>query len=310
MTLTTTTTPTRVVYIQPKTPADRVAVDLAELADAWLASLRNDLTRRGYLGDMRDFGGWLDEHRIGLFEVSRRDLDRWVALLAAKYRPATIVRKLAGVHSFYDYAESEGLIDSNPVTKVKRPKVHADDQNITRSRTADELNRLITAATAPRDRALIEVLAIMGLRISEACALDLDGLERDRGHLTVIVKGKGGRFTKAAVPPRVAAAIEALAEHEDRITGPVFQRDGRRWSTAQATRAVRRLGRAAGLEDDLRPHQLRASAITLALELGDPLHRVQNFARHASPTTTQRYNANRESLDHSPAYTVAAALVS
>jgi integrase/recombinase XerD len=310
--MTTTTTPTVLVEFKHPTVLDvrPEALDFDQLVPAWLASLRSANTRSGYLVDVRRFAEWCSEHGLALTEVRRHHLDLWVRVLEDRHRPATVVRKLAAVSSLFDYAESVGLMASNPALRVKRPRVAAEDQNVTPARTREELDALVRAARTPRDRALVEVLAVMGLRISEALALDLDALERDRGHLTFVIHGKGNRYTRAAVPPRVAAALEALAEHEHRTTGPVFATRGERWNRHQAGRAIKRLGRAAGLEGPLRPHQLRASAITLALELGDPLHRVQTFARHASPATTRRYDANREALDHSPAYTIASALVS
>ncbi len=241
-------------------------------------------------------------------EVSRGQVDLYARFLETRYRPATVARKLASLASLFSYLESEGIIAVNPVAKVKRPRISADDQQLTPARTIAEARQLLAAATSPRDRALVLVLLMMGLRVSEALNLDLDGLETDSGHVTAVIKGKGGRRTRAVVPPPVVAAFTAIEEDEQRTTGPVFARNGIRWNRNQATRALHRLGRAANLTGTLRPHQLRATAITIALELGEPLHKVQTFARHQDPTVTQRYNANRQALDGSPAYALASAL--
>ena len=71
---------------------------------------------------------------------------------------------------------------------------------------------------------------------------------------------------------------------------------------------VEALGKAAGLEHPLRPHDCRHTAATLALNAGAPIHRVQDLLGHASPTTTQRYVAHRERLENSAAYTLGAVL--
>jgi integrase/recombinase XerD len=306
--MTSTQTPAQIVVIEPKSLALE-PLDLDALLVEWLASLRSENTRRGYLVDLRTFARWLAEHDLDLLSVSRVHLDLWTGELADRYAPSTVVRKLAAVSSLYEYLEDRGTIPKNPATKVRRPKITAEDQQTTPARTQEEARRLITAAEAPRDRALVLVLLLMGLRISEALTLDLDALEPDRGHTTVMIKGKGGRRTRAAVPPPVVAALQDIAAAEGRSSGPVFARDGVRWNRAQASRALRRLGHAAGLAGELRPHQLRATAITAALELGEPLHRVQTFARHASPLTTRRYDANRQNLDGSPAYALAGAFI-
>lgn len=307
--MTSTDTATSVLVIQPKNRTPEVLdPSLDDLLVGWLASLRSENTRHGYLVDLRTFVRWIGEHDLDLFAVTRVHLDLWVSDLSARYAPSTVARKLAAVGSLYEYLEDAGRITKNPTAKVRRPRISVEDQQTTPARTQEEARRLIAAAESPRDRALVLVLVLMGLRISEALALDLDALEPDRGHTTVIVHGKGGRRTRAAVPPPVIAALESIVEDEGRSTGPVFARDGQRWNRSQASRALRRLGRAAGLTGDLRPHQLRATAITAALELGEPLHRVQTFARHASPLTTRRYDANRQNLDGSPAYALAGAL--
>ena len=310
----TMTNTTKVYAVEMKTPK---AVAVWEplppkLVGGWKASLRSDHTRTGYVSDVRGFTRWMaaqrsDDHPDGFspLEATRGMIDLWARTLEKINKPATVVRKIAAVSSFLQYAADEGLIPDNPAARVNRPTVHMDDQQITPARTADELAALITAATTPRDRCLVLVLGLMGLRISEALSLDLDGLELDQGHQTVIVHGKGNRRSRAAVPPVVVEAFGRIARDEGRDTGPVFARDGQRWNRNQATRALRRIGRAAGIEGDLRPHQLRATAITLALET-EPLHRVQTFARHASPMTTRRYDANREALDGSPTYSLAA----
>jgi hypothetical protein len=43
----------------------------------------------------------------------------------------------------------------------------------------------------------------------------------------------------------------------------------------------------------------------LALEAGVPLHRVQDAARHADPSTTRRYDRARDALDGHATYALA-----
>ena len=70
---------------------------------------------------------------------------------------------------------------------------------------------------------------------------------------------------------------------------------------------VRRLAREAGIEawDQLSPHSLRHSAITLALDAGASLRDVQDYAGHKDPRTTRRYDHSRDSLDRNAAYAIA-----
>ena len=60
---------------------------------------------------------------------------------------------------------------------------------------------------------------------------------------------------------------------------------------------VRRYAEKAGISTDIRPHSLRHSFVTWALEEGASLHKVQYAARHADPRTTERYHRQKLNLD-------------
>jgi len=95
------------------------------------------------------------------------------------------------------------------------------------------------------------------------------------------------------------------------LSGPLLATStGRRLDQAALWRLVRRLARAAGIEqwEALSPHSLRHTAITLALDAGASLRDVQDFAGHRDPRTTRRYDRARDSLDRHAAYALAAYL--
>jgi hypothetical protein len=75
-------------------------------------------------------------------------------------------------------------------------------------------------------------------------------------------------------------------------------------------RLIRRLARTAGIPaaDQLSPHSLRHSAITAALNAGVPFRDVQDFAGHADPRTTRRYDRSRHNLDRHATYALASRL--
>lgn len=59
-------------------------------------------------------------------------------------------------------------------------------------------------------------------------------------------------------------------------------------------RLVKWLGKQAGVKK-VRPHGLRHAAITTVLDLtGGDIRKGQSFARHANPSTTLRYDDNRQ----------------
>jgi len=286
---------------------------VSDLVTRWLLSLRSVNTRVAYRADL---GRWLDWcHGRGLdpLTVRRGEIDAWARLLEQEHRPTTVARRLASLASFYKYAVTEGILEASPAANVNRPRTGEGYVELTPALDPAEVGRLVAAATGPRDRLLVLLLSTMALRISEALTLDLDGFETIRGHVTALVEGKGGRQDRMPFPPLVVAAVEDLAASESRFTGPLFAVTGDdgvavRWNRHQATRALARLGRAAGILRTVRPHMLRASAVTRALDLGATLRDVQDLARHADPRTTRRYDRGRGALDRSPVYALAADL--
>ena len=114
--------------------------------------------------------------------------------------------------------------------------------------------------------------------------------------------GKGDKPAVVPLPPRTAYALGAAIG--GRTTGPlVLTRRGTRMNRAAAARTVARLARHAGIRKHITPHSLRHSAITAALNAGS-LRDVQQFARHADPRTTLRYDRARQSLDRHASYAV------
>ena len=61
---------------------------------------------------------------------------------------------------------------------------------------------------------------------------------------------------------------------------------------------LRVLAQRAGIQRAVHPHLLRHGAVTAALDAGVPLREGQDFARHADPRTTRRYDSHRRSLNN------------
>jgi integrase/recombinase XerD len=109
--------------------------------------------------------------------------------------------------------------------------------------------------------ALISLLALNGLRVSEAIGATIDRLGLERGHRTLTIVRKGGKIVTIPLAPRTARAIDlAIGE---RLEGPIFFRpDGQRLDRHTASRIVRSAARRAGITKRVGPHTLRHAFIT------------------------------------------------
>jgi integrase len=159
--------------------------------------------------------------------------------------------------------------------------------------------------STPRDHALVALLALNGLRISEALNADVTDLGVDRGHRTLRIVRKGGKHVTIPLAPRTATALDLYIGA--RAGGPIFAgATGQRLTRHAADRTVKRLARRAGIAKRISPHSLRHSFITAALDAGVPLRNVQEAASHADLRTTMRYDRGRQSLDRHNTCVVAA----
>lgn len=256
--------------------------------------------------DLRQFVAWCTEHDRRLFDVRRADIECFARDLEARGRArATVARRLCTVAGFYRDAEQEGLLERSPAAHVRRPRL--DYESHATGLDRNELGALLVAAglASPAEHALVSLLAINGLRVSEALGANIEALGLERGHRTLTVLRKGGKVVTVPLAPRTARAID-LAMGE-RAEGAIFlSRNGERLDRHAAWRIVRRLARRAGINKPVGPHTLRHAFITAALDAGVPLRDVQEAASHADPRTTMRYDRGRVSLDRHATYIVAA----
>jgi integrase/recombinase XerD len=269
----------------------------------FLAGYRG-FTRDAYTLDLRQFTTWCWQHQHRLFDVRRVDIECFVRDLEDRGKArATVARRLCTIVGFYRYAEEEGVIERSPAVHIRRPRI--DYESHVAHLDRNELGAILDSAgvSSPRDHALVSLLALNGLRVSEAIGVSIENLGMERGHRTLTVVRKGGKLVTMPLAPRVARTLDlAIGE---RLEGPLFIDDnGHRLDRHAAGRIVRRIAKRAGITKRVGPHTLRHAFITAALDAGVPLRDVQEAASHADPRTTMRYDRGRQSLDRHATYIV------
>jgi integrase/recombinase XerD len=263
------------------------------------------LTFEAYQLDLRQWVQWCAERPVALFCARRADIESFGRHLEACGRArATVARRLCTIACFYRYAEEEGLIAISPAVHVRRPRL--DYESHATGLDRNEVGALLVAAGlgGAQEHALMSLLALNGLRVSEAIGADIVQLGLERGHRTLTIVRKGGKIVTIPLAPRTARTVDlAIGE---RVDGPIFQAgDGTRLDRHAAARIVRRAARRAGIAKRVGPHTLRHAFITAALDAGVALRDVQEAASHADPRTTMRYDRARVSLDRHATYIVA-----
>ena len=153
------------------------------LAAAGYLARYSGRTRDAYTLDLKTFFAWCAERNTEVFAMTRLHLEIYVRWMEEQrgYAPATTARRLSTVAGFYRFAVIDGYLDRSPAEYVRRPHVPEESQALGLDRM--QLGALVSVARAssPDDAALVTMLGLLGLRISEACGADIADLGPSAG---------------------------------------------------------------------------------------------------------------------------------
>jgi integrase/recombinase XerC len=278
-------------------------------------------TLRAYLHDVEELSAFA-RNLLGR-DPTLGDLDvivcrSYLASLHGRNDAVTIGRKLSSLRAFFRLLVRRRLVPSSPVAALRAPKrtkrlpafLGKDDvgrllDGLARadSAGADQPSREGAAAARARDEALFEIIYGAGLRVSEACNLDVDDIEAagPRGEVKVR-QGKGRKDRIVPLGRKAIAAVTSYVPHRGALLAKATPVQGGGGAGAALfltnrgrrldPRTVRRLLRARELATGVRlvsPHALRHSFATHLLGEGADLRSIQEMLGHASLQTTQRY---------------------
>jgi len=219
--------------------------------------------------------------------------------------PATRVVTHAALRFLY----TETLGRPEVMATVPRPRVRPSQPRLPLSR--EEAAKLLDAtATCPFSYTIVATLLETGLRISEACHLQVRDIDTVAG-LVHVRDGKGGKSRSVNLTDRLYRLLRRywLVERPPQpwlfpaqsLTAPGRVDPAHRWADHPVSPDVVRtkLHRAAakaGIKRRVTPHDLRRTYATWLLEAGVGLRTVQVLLGHASPQTTARYTQVRPAL--------------
>ncbi|MFM8563127.1 MAG: tyrosine recombinase XerC [Acidimicrobiia bacterium] len=252
-------------------------------------------TRAAYAGDLASFVTWCEEVGVdGPDGVDRLALRRHLAHLAtAGFAKRSIARKASALRRYFAWARRNELVSVDPSTGLRAPTGEGRlprvlDGSELQSILEPDLDDAVPVWRRRRDDALMEMLYGSGLRVSELCSLDLDGVDLRRSVVTVW--GKGGKerrvpMTKAS-GESVRAWIASRREVCDDDSGSALFLNGR--GGRIGARDVRRVVDERSVSPT-HPHALRHTFATHLLDGGADLRAVQELLGHSDVATTQRY---------------------
>ncbi len=265
---------------------------------------RNTITSYGT--DLVQFQRFLENHlgtsQINWSLVDKRTIRYFLISLQEKnVSKRTVARKLATLKSFFRYLAKNEIIESNPVSSIKMPKLEKKLPEYLSVSETDKLLSLPDFKTFEglRDLAILELFYGTGIRLSELINLKVNQIDLKQQLIRVIGKGN-----KERIVPFGGSAKQILEKYllirpqfaENSVDNLFVLKSGKKMYPMAVQRIVQRYLKQASNVQQKSPHILRHSFATHLLNQGADIRVVKDLLGHENLTTTQIYT--HLSIDH------------
>ena len=234
------------------------------------------------------------------------------------HKPSTVNQHISVLSGFCKYLVKEGLLKSNPVNLITRPKVESRLPVFYKKEGMEEYFSKTDWFASPEElesfkqdwntkqgkvsyekrlaRAMISTLYGLGIRRSELIGMSVGDM--DFGRKVVKVKGKGNKMREIPLPNSLSEeillylkAVEVMCGGQRSLKEPLFiTYTGRSLYPSYVDRTVKsELGDVKGLTGRKSPHVLRHSLATELMNEEADLNSVKELLGHSSLAATQVY---------------------
>ena len=255
-------------------------------------------TEISYLKDLTQFQEFIKNETDQFYpEAVDADLIRnWISsLMEQGLRATTVNRKLSTLKSFYKYLERNKLVAVNPTSYITGPRVERKLPSFVKH--SDMIEVLSPSSytddfVGVRNRFLIELLYVTGMRREEIISLKDDSVDIPSSKLQILGKGNKerqipfGDLTKQ----NLLKYIDVRNEKIKNRTGYLFVRkNGKRMYPDMVYAIVNKHLSKIKTLSKKSPHVLRHSFATAMLNNGAEINAIKSLLGHASLSSTQIY---------------------
>lgn len=271
---------------------------------------RSPVTIAGYLGDVRLFAKWYEEHYGDA--ITPKDLTNEAVrgykqhLLDRAAKPKTVNRRLAALAAYAHWLDLAGYVRNvrNPVQGVKAVKetvlapkwldkkqraalLRAVDKEVEDALRRYPRMRLMYV----RDAAIVKLILYTGLRVGEIIQLRISDLSLDeRKGIVIVREGKGTKRREVPLNTKARKSLLDYLQSRPTIDNDFLflgqRNEGIRSRTVQ--RAVQRFSGRADLTN-VTPHVLRHTFAKSLIDKGVSMDKVAFILGHSNINTTRIY---------------------
>jgi integrase/recombinase XerD len=247
---------------------------------------------------IRTFLRWCSDTNRQLADLQASDLDRYLCAGSQRWSRISVSNNAKALRVFLRHAATQGACDPRLAASVRGPRIYrletlpfapawSDVQRIL-------ANTLTNQRRDVRDRAILMLLAIYGMRSGEVAALQLDHVDwRKR-----IIRVYRLKRREPQLYPLTASVAEALARYIDTVRPKSAHREiflglqspRRPLTNCGIYRVVRRQFVALGVQIAHRgPHALRHACAARLMADGLTLKQIGDHLGHRSTSATSIY---------------------
>ena len=262
-----------------------------ELIRLWI-SQKSPTTQKTYISISRQFLTFAGKK---LAEVKLEDILLWLESFQLRgFSQNTVNNKLAAIKSLFGFGVKTGYLRNNPASMIKTIK--AKDALNERILQASEVKELINSATnerdafgyAERNRAILILLYILGLRISELVGLNWSDFQPTDDAIAVTIFGKGHKTRTLLITRTLWSELKQLPR-SDQTEAVFLSRFGNRLDRHAIHRLIKKAVEKAGINPHTSAHWLRHAHACHSLNNGAGIDLLMKSLGHSSLAVTSRY---------------------
>lgn len=288
-------------HLQDAAPRPRAYTALLDDFAQWMSKERglSPGTLRNRRWHLARFLDWLDERGQRVSDLNLLGLDAYLQHLHARRLSRVSIKiHTNAIRAFIRHAERRGWCAAGLADALHGPRIYRE-HGLPLGPSWDEVGRLIEDAASDdavdvRDRAILLLLAVYGLRAGEVAGLRLEDIDWEHDRLTVCRSKQGRRQVYPLVPVVGQAIARYLQEARPRsefrelflkLHAPLRPMNSQSLYAVVAHR-MKRLGIQAPRRG---PHVLRHACAGHLLARGLSLKEIGDHLGHRSPDSTRIY---------------------
>ncbi len=254
-------------------------------------------TIRAYINDVYTFLLWLND--IDPLTLEPEKFSEYLYFInQLNYTKTTVARKIASIRAFYRFLYQEELIGYNPADNIAIPKQNKALPHFLYEEEVENILRGIKIDTPAgyRNRIILELLWVSGMRISELSGLNYENLNLEQNEIRVFGKGAKERIvlipdkTKEGLINYIENVSDLICKKDKTPESPLFiNYNGYRLQNQSIRKALKQCLDNIHFTKHVTPHVFRHSFATKLLEHGADLRIVQELLGHSSIKNTQIY---------------------